>query len=134
MIVVQAPDGSLRCSPFQVRFGKMHLLRPQEKIVTMTINGVEYPEFEMRLGDSGEAFFIGTPIVREPRGMDIGEPEDVDMVTVQRRAKSAEPVLTKARTLSAPELPTVDEDIPKPTKTLRLTSDQLVTFLLSLGC
>jgi phosphatidate phosphatase LPIN len=32
VVVVERPDGTLHCSPFHVRFGKLHLLRPQEKM------------------------------------------------------------------------------------------------------
>jgi hypothetical protein len=33
VIVVQDAEGNLACSPFHVRFGKLQLLRPQDKIV-----------------------------------------------------------------------------------------------------
>lgn len=33
VVVVEQPDGSLSCSPFHVRFGKLSILRPQEKVV-----------------------------------------------------------------------------------------------------
>jgi phosphatidate phosphatase LPIN len=33
VIVIKHEDGSLHCSPFHVRFGKLQLLRPQDKIV-----------------------------------------------------------------------------------------------------
>lgn len=33
VIVVRRPDGSLQCSPFHVRFGKMGVLRSREKVV-----------------------------------------------------------------------------------------------------
>lgn len=33
VIVVKQPDGSLQCSPFHVRFGKMGVLRSKEKVV-----------------------------------------------------------------------------------------------------
>lgn len=37
VIVVQRPDGSLQCSPFHVRFGKMGVLRSREKVVQLTV-------------------------------------------------------------------------------------------------
>lgn len=37
VIVVQQPDGSLQCSPFHVRFGKMGVLRSREKVVRLTV-------------------------------------------------------------------------------------------------
>ena len=105
----------------------MHLLRPQEKVVHMAVNGQD-TEFQMRLGDSGEAFFNSDPAVREgraaiPGNLDMGIPEE-DLASA-RRAKSAEPVFLKTRTLSAPELPSTD-NLPRLTKTLRLTTEQLV--------
>ncbi|XP_017291498.1 phosphatidate phosphatase LPIN1 isoform X2 [Kryptolebias marmoratus] len=57
VIVVRQPDGSLRCSPFHVRFGKMGVLRSREKVVDIEING-EPVALHMKLGDNGEAFFV----------------------------------------------------------------------------
>uniref|UniRef100_A0A3Q3SFH2 phosphatidate phosphatase n=1 Tax=Mastacembelus armatus TaxID=205130 RepID=A0A3Q3SFH2_9TELE len=57
VIVVRQPDGSLLCSPFHVRFGKMGVLRSREKVVDMEING-EPVDLHMKLGDNGEAFFV----------------------------------------------------------------------------
>lgn len=34
VIVVRQPDGSLQCSPFHVRFGKLGVLRSREKVVS----------------------------------------------------------------------------------------------------
>ncbi|XP_025325873.1 phosphatidate phosphatase LPIN3 isoform X6 [Canis lupus familiaris] len=87
VLVVQQADGSFRCSPFHVRFGKLGVLRSREKVVSaaqpgplrwalkaqavtavpggdqdlpqvdMEING-EPVDLHMKLGDSGEAFFV----------------------------------------------------------------------------
>ncbi|XP_065112466.1 phosphatidate phosphatase LPIN1 isoform X2 [Paramisgurnus dabryanus] len=57
VIVVQQPDGSLICSPFHVRFGKMGVLRSREKVVDIEING-EPVNLHMKLGENGEAFFV----------------------------------------------------------------------------
>ncbi|XP_072107361.1 phosphatidate phosphatase LPIN1-like isoform X13 [Mobula birostris] len=57
IIVVQQPDGSLQCSPFHVRFGKLGVLRSREKVVDIEING-EPVKLQMKLGDNGEAFFV----------------------------------------------------------------------------
>jgi phosphatidate phosphatase LPIN len=35
VIVVEQPDGTLACSPFHVRFGKLRLLTPKEKVVSI---------------------------------------------------------------------------------------------------
>ncbi|XP_062857157.1 phosphatidate phosphatase LPIN1 isoform X2 [Trichomycterus rosablanca] len=57
VIVVRQPDGSLHCSPFHVRFGKMGVLRSREKLVDIEVNG-EPVNLHMKLGDNGEAFFV----------------------------------------------------------------------------
>ncbi|XP_012541918.1 phosphatidate phosphatase LPIN2 isoform X2 [Monomorium pharaonis] len=57
VIVVEQPDGSYTCSPFHVRFGKLGVLRSRAKVVDIEING-EPREIHMKLGDSGEAFFV----------------------------------------------------------------------------
>ncbi|KAK5935077.1 hypothetical protein CgunFtcFv8_020471 [Champsocephalus gunnari] len=57
VIVVRQPDGTLKCSPFHVRFGKMGVLRSREKLVDIEING-EPVSLHMKLGENGEAFFV----------------------------------------------------------------------------
>ncbi|KAJ6661086.1 hypothetical protein lerEdw1_016887 [Lerista edwardsae] len=57
VIVVRQPDGSLHCSPFHVRFGKLRVLHSSEKVVDIEING-EPVDLHMKLGDNGEAFFV----------------------------------------------------------------------------
>ncbi|MCJ8749917.1 hypothetical protein PDJAM_G00193040 [Pangasius djambal] len=57
VLVVRHPDGSLHCSPFHVRFGKMGVLRSREKVVDIEVNG-EPVSLHMKLGDNGEAFFV----------------------------------------------------------------------------
>ncbi|KAG9324351.1 hypothetical protein KVV02_004946 [Mortierella alpina] len=57
VVVVEQADGELACSPFHVRFGKLSILRPQEKVVEVTING-RVVDFPMKVGDAGEAFFV----------------------------------------------------------------------------
>uniref|UniRef100_A0A670YFT4 phosphatidate phosphatase n=1 Tax=Pseudonaja textilis TaxID=8673 RepID=A0A670YFT4_PSETE len=57
VIVVRQPDGSLCCSPFHVRFGKLQVLHSSEKVVDIEING-EPVHLHMKLGDNGEAFFV----------------------------------------------------------------------------
>jgi hypothetical protein len=36
VVVVEQANGDLACSPFHVRFGKLSILRPQEKVVSTT--------------------------------------------------------------------------------------------------
>mmetsp|Transcript_29934 Transcript_29934/g.69219 ORF Transcript_29934/g.69219 Transcript_29934/m.69219 type:complete len:1139 (+) Transcript_29934:115-3531(+) len=56
IIVAEQPDGTLRSSPFHVRFGKMQVLRPRDRIVAISVNG-EQTELFMKLGTAGEAYF-----------------------------------------------------------------------------
>uniref|UniRef100_A0A182ISQ9 phosphatidate phosphatase n=1 Tax=Anopheles atroparvus TaxID=41427 RepID=A0A182ISQ9_ANOAO len=57
VVVVEQPDGSFVSSPFHVRFGKLGVLRSREKVVDIEVNG-EPVELQMKLGESGEAFFV----------------------------------------------------------------------------
>lgn len=57
VVVVEQPDGTFTCSPFHVRFGKIGVLRSREKVVDIEING-EPADIHMKLGESGEAFFV----------------------------------------------------------------------------
>ncbi|XP_060657060.1 phosphatidate phosphatase LPIN3 isoform X4 [Drosophila nasuta] len=57
VIVVEQKDGEFQCSPFHVRFGKLGVLRSREKVVDIEINGTPV-DIQMKLGDSGEAFFV----------------------------------------------------------------------------
>lgn len=45
VIVVRQPDGSLQCSPFHVRFGKMGVLRSREKVVRTLFAPLARPSF-----------------------------------------------------------------------------------------
>lgn len=56
-IIIEQQDGSFRSSPFHVRFGKLGVLRSREKVVDIEING-EPVNIQMKLGESGEAFFV----------------------------------------------------------------------------
>jgi len=57
IIVVRQPDGSLRSTPFHVRFGKLQLLRTREKVVDIMLND-KPSSLKMKLGHAGEAFFV----------------------------------------------------------------------------
>eukprot|EP01071_Lankesteria_metandrocarpae_P005057 Lankesteria_metandrocarpae@DN3835_c0_g1_i3.p1 len=58
VLAVPQADGSLRSSPFHVRFGKAKLLRSREKEVTITVNGILIEDVTLTLGAAGEAFFV----------------------------------------------------------------------------
>lgn len=57
IIVVEQEDGTLKSTPFHVRFGKLQLLSSTEKTVTIQVNEEE-TDLKMKLGSAGEAFFV----------------------------------------------------------------------------
>ncbi|TPX34174.1 phosphatidate phosphatase [Synchytrium microbalum] len=57
VVVVKQKNGEFACSPFHVRFGKLKLLTPREKVVEVTVNGKPV-DVAMKLGEAGEAFFV----------------------------------------------------------------------------
>ncbi|KAL4583584.1 hypothetical protein LXL04_008162 [Taraxacum kok-saghyz] len=58
MVVVQQQDGSLKSSPWYVRFGKFQgVLKAKERIVDINVNGVD-AGFNMYLDPRGEAYFL----------------------------------------------------------------------------
>ncbi|KAL1978291.1 hypothetical protein VTN31DRAFT_1150 [Thermomyces dupontii] len=121
VIVVEHEDGTLACSPFHVRFGKFSLLRPYEKKVEFTVNGVKQ-DFPMKLGEGGEAFFVfettddvpaslqtsplvsptGSPKPSTPDLPSLQEPPDLDLDRAQPpTAKSDREGLKATSTWSA---------------------------------
>ena len=50
IVVVQQPDGSFKCSPFHVRFGKLKLLKSARKTVSVTVNHAESQDVKLLLG------------------------------------------------------------------------------------
>ena len=63
--MVKQPDGSLKSSPFHVRFGKLKLMHSKEKAVTLAVND-KVSNVAMVLGDAGEAFFVRQAVVDQP--------------------------------------------------------------------
>ncbi|XP_076933372.1 phosphatidate phosphatase PAH2-like [Bidens hawaiensis] len=58
IVVVQQEDGSLKSSPWYVRFGKFQgVLKAKERVVDVNVNGVD-AEFGMYLDPRGEAYFL----------------------------------------------------------------------------
>ncbi|KAI3684734.1 hypothetical protein L6452_33959 [Arctium lappa] len=58
IVVVQQEDGSLKSSPWYVRFGKFQgVLKAKERVVDINVNGVE-ADFHMYLNPRGEAYFL----------------------------------------------------------------------------
>lgn len=57
VVVVEQPDGSLKCTPFHVRFGRLKVLRSKEKVIRIMVNG-KLTELCMKTGETGEAYFV----------------------------------------------------------------------------
>ena len=59
IVAVRHADGTVKSTPFHVRFGKLRLLnvRANERVVRVSFNGAS-SALTMRLGDAGDAFFI----------------------------------------------------------------------------
>lgn len=57
VIVVQYRDGSLHSGPFNVRFGKLKVLRPQDKVVHIEVNDV-LTKAVMKINSDGDAFWL----------------------------------------------------------------------------
>ena len=72
VVVVRQRDGSLRSSPFHVRFGKLNILRPSGNNVSVHVNGAPV-DLVMKLGPMGEAFFVMSSMAALPPGQDLEE-------------------------------------------------------------
>ena len=57
IITIQYPDGTLKSSPFHVRFGTLKILKTREKTITIHVNGTK-SELIMKLSSSGDAYFL----------------------------------------------------------------------------
>lgn len=59
-LTVQDGNETLSASPFHIRFGKLQLLRAADKRVRMSLpnNDPEEAPFSMKVGETGEAFFV----------------------------------------------------------------------------
>lgn len=57
VIVIQHRDGTLHSSPFNVRFGKLKVLRPQDKVVYIEVNDV-LTKAVMKINSDGVAFWL----------------------------------------------------------------------------
>ena len=106
VVVVPQPDGTLRSTPFHVRFGKLQLLNPQEKVVTITINDAP-AAFTMKLGYSGEAYFVEEALEPAADGSQAGERPRAASATVDSEFSldgGVPPLMTDLSTSSAPDL------------------------------
>lgn len=66
VLVVKQVDGSFRCSPFHVRFGKLGVLRSREKVVSALAFGLA------SLGWAFESTDMCVCVCAEGRGIPVG--------------------------------------------------------------
>eukprot|EP00834_Sanchytrium_tribonematis_P000785 NODE_15_length_50561_cov_0.608081.p16 type:complete len:361 gc:universal NODE_15_length_50561_cov_0.608081:25577-24495(-) len=71
ILVIEHLDGSLSCSPFHVRFGKLSILRTQDQIVHLKVNG-KIIDTQMRVGDVGEGYFVLDEVDQDAMSSDEG--------------------------------------------------------------
>lgn len=65
IVVVEHPDGTLKSSPWHLRFGKLGLLHHTEKVITVAINGTPAP-FLMYVDGKGRGQFFATQKISVP--------------------------------------------------------------------
>nr|CAB3461246.1 unnamed protein product [Digitaria exilis] len=88
IIAVKQPDGSYRSTPWYVRFGKFQgVLKGAEKVVTITVNGVE-ASFHMQLDNSGQAYFMREFVPRSEDSNTSSEEEGINEPEPPARSKS----------------------------------------------
>ncbi|CAF0879456.1 unnamed protein product [Adineta ricciae] len=77
IIVVKQEDGTFRCTPFHVRFGKLGVLQSLQNKVYININDVPVEDIFMQLGEAGEAVFIeeqtNTPVIAPTRHLELSD-------------------------------------------------------------
>eukprot|EP00466_Bigelowiella_natans_P001015 jgi/Bigna1/136097/aug1.32_g10805 len=61
IVATKDHDGVFATTPFHIRFGKIQVLRPRHKKVTVHVNG-QRVSLPMQLGKAGEAFFVLPPL------------------------------------------------------------------------
>ena len=86
IIVIRYPDGTLKSSPFHVRFGTLKILKTKEKIVNISVNG-QNSELMMRLSSSGDAYFL-----QELKKQDLENTPDYEKSNYVVERKNSAPV------------------------------------------
>ncbi|KAK9066727.1 hypothetical protein SSX86_014050 [Deinandra increscens subsp. villosa] len=91
MVVVQQEDGSLKSSPWYVRFGKFQgVLKAKERVVDINVNGVD-ADFHMYLDPRGEAYFL-----REVESEEVGLSHSSSCEDLNGRRQDKLPVKSKS--------------------------------------
>lgn len=107
IIVVEQQDGSIKSSPWNVRFGKFQgVMRSTEKVISICVNGVE-ANFNMYLDDKGEAYFLSEVDVEggESELYHFSSGDETDRKPEDNRT----PLKSKSCNFPADDLKTVDQ-------------------------
>ena len=84
IVVSRCKDGTLKSTPFHVRFGKFTVAFPSDKVVDIKVNDKDVP-LKMKLGKGGEAFFV-----TETVGDDWSSSMEVSPIMSPRRLAQAD--------------------------------------------
>uniref|UniRef100_A0A6P4AI66 phosphatidate phosphatase PAH2-like n=1 Tax=Ziziphus jujuba TaxID=326968 RepID=A0A6P4AI66_ZIZJJ len=122
IIVVEQPDGSIKSSPWYVRFGKFQgVLRAKEKVINISVNGVE-ASFNMYLDNKGEAYFLSEVDVEE--GESVSYPFSSGDETDRKPEDNRMPLTSKSCNFPADDLKKVDQIDVSNEKILRRTNSR----------
>ena len=108
IVAVRQPDGCLKSTPFHVRFGRLQVVKPRDKVVTVRVNGVEVA-LKMKLGRSGEAYFVREADVSDESELD----SDLAVSPIQspRRASLSGSSTEASDVVTPPDSDTTHRDI-----------------------
>ena len=73
IIVIEHEDGTLRSSPWHLRFGKLGLLHHTQKVISVTINDIEAP-FSMYVDQSGKGQFFESQTINSTNFENVSYP------------------------------------------------------------
>lgn len=79
VIVIRRSDGTLASTPFYVKFGRFKLVKSNNTVVYLHVNGVKTP-IQMVLLKSGRAIFVHAPVDNRPREETKNESSDPDIL------------------------------------------------------
>lgn len=88
VIVVRQPDGSLKSTPFHVRFGKLKLLKCKDCPVSISVNSNQ-TDLKMILGEAGEGFFEEGTTISDAK---IHHPQEKETRQKAKSDKSLAPI------------------------------------------
>ncbi|KAK8893252.1 hypothetical protein M9Y10_021669 [Tritrichomonas musculus] len=98
IIIIEHPDGTLRSSPWHVRFGKLGLLHHVGKVVTVDINNDHAP-FLMQVDESGRGQFFSSQSINQFSHSTIIYPKSpsIEFAQVNIQSKDVRHILSKLK-------------------------------------